>query len=353
MATICYNFRALVGLAVAGAVFCAAAATPPSGCFGTYDVNVCYSPWKVVTAEPGYSGVVMRKGPYPNADPVYNTTTGQPVVIGVNHHFGRCSNRDGGVANNCPDPGPRVNVNGYLWSYFPEYAKQGWVPYNVGGIVYAVGDNSYTGTLCGPASFDFDCRYAKTNCVNYHGCGGSAAPSSTCVTNYRPVIVVGTNVWDLSDQKYYLRYGADSTTFFWLVPGDVVKSYCTGSASGYTWNCVTVECANYAPHGCRGWIRSDALGSPINESDFQPCYPDLPCPVGSEDTPAAVLSSGHWTNGQFFLSVTGVPGYQYVVQGATNLKQWTALKTNVSPFTYVETNAGIFRSRFYRAVYVP
>src|ERR1043165_10035073 len=94
MATICYNFRALVGLAVAGAVFCAAAATPPSGCFGTYDVNVCYSPWKVVTAEPGYSGVVMRKGPYPNADPVYNTTTGQPVVIGVNHHFGRCSNRD-------------------------------------------------------------------------------------------------------------------------------------------------------------------------------------------------------------------------------------------------------------------
>src|SRR5438067_8175420 len=173
----------LVCLALHALPPCSRADTPPTGCYGTYSVNVCYSPWKVVLAEPGYNGVVMRKGPFPDADPIYNTSS-QPVVIPVNHHFGRCSNRDGGVANDCPDPGPRVNVNGFLWGYWPEYAKQGWIRYNVGGVVYASSDNSYAGTLCGPASFDFDCRYSKTNCASYHGCGGSQPPSSTCVTNY-------------------------------------------------------------------------------------------------------------------------------------------------------------------------
>ena len=308
--------------------------------------------WKVVLAEPGYSGVVMRKGPFLNAEPIYNTSS-QPVVIPVNHHFGRCSNRDGGATNGCPDPGPRLNVNGFLWSYFPGYAKQGWVPYNVGGVVYAVGDNSYTGTLCGPASFDFDCRYAKTNCTSYHGCGGNAASATACVTNYQPVIAVGSTLGELSEQKYYLRYAADSTTFFWMVPGDVVKAYCTASVSGYTWSCVKVECARYAPNGCRGWIRSDALGPAIGPGDFTPCYPALPCAAGSEETAAAVLSSGSWSNGQFQVSVTGVAGYAYIVQGATNLRNWVPLKTNAAPFTYTDANAGHFRFRFYRALYAP
>src|SRR3954468_11624978 len=44
--------------------------TLPTGCFGTVDVNVCYSPWVVVAAEAGQSGVVLRKGPWFGADPV-------------------------------------------------------------------------------------------------------------------------------------------------------------------------------------------------------------------------------------------------------------------------------------------
>lgn len=345
------SLRAITLLALWACVPSAQADTPPAGCFGTYSVNVCYSPWKVILAEPGYNGVVMRKGPSFDADPIYNSSS-QPVVIPVNHHFGRCSNRDGGVDQGCPSPGPRLNVNGFLWSYFPEYAKQGWVPYNVGGLIYAVGDTSYAGTLCGPASFDFDCRYAKTNCPQYHGCGGSQPPASVCATNYRPVIAVGTTLGDISQEKYYLRYAADSTTFFWLVPGDVVRAYCSASVDGYSWNCVVVVCARYAPYGCRGWIRSDALGPPLNEADVQPCYPALPCPAGSEETPAAVLTCGEWTNGQFQITVTGVPRYNYVIQGSTNLEEWTSLVTNAAPFVFVETAGNSFPTRFYRAVYL-
>lgn len=325
---------------------------PPTGCYGTYSVNVCYSPWKVVAAEPGYNGVVMRKGPSFAADPIYNTSN-QQVVIPVNHHFGRSSNRDGGATNNCPDPGPRLNVNGFLWSYFPEYAKQGWVPFNVGGVVYAAGDTTYVGTLCGPAAFDFDCRYAKTNCVKYHGCGGSQPPTSTFATGYRRVIVVGSTLGELSQEKYYLRYAADSTTFLWLVPGDTLKTYCTASVDGFSWNCVSVECAQFAPYGCRGWIRSDALGPPIDASEVQPCYPAIPIPAGSEVTPAAWLYGNAPTNGPFQLTVMGVTRYHYIVQRSTNLTDWDSLQTNTAPFSFTETSVSSFQSRFYRAVYSP
>src|SRR5689334_22188405 len=46
----------------------------PAGCFGTEDVNVCYTPWIVTRAEPGRTdGVVLRKGPSFSADPVTRT----------------------------------------------------------------------------------------------------------------------------------------------------------------------------------------------------------------------------------------------------------------------------------------
>lgn len=250
----------------------AQAACTPVECRGTVDVNVCYSPWKVVAAESGQSGVVLRKGPWFGAVPV-TRPDGSIVVIPVGAHFARCSKRDGGVANGCPDPGPRPNNNGFLWGYWIGYGRQGWMPYSVGGVTYAVGDNAFTGTLCGPAGADFDCRYAKSACAGYNGCGGDGVGTPTCSQTYRPIVAVGT---DLSEEKYYLRYAANSTTFCWLVPGDRVLRYGYKDGGTYNWSCVQVICAAYAPNGCRGWVRSDALGSPI--TDNSPCFPSVTCP---------------------------------------------------------------------------
>ncbi len=252
----------------------ASACTLPAGCFGTVDVNVCYSPWEVVASEPGQSGVVLRKGPSFSAAPVTKDDGVTTVVIPVGGIFGRCSNRTGG--SGCPDPGPRANINGFLWGYYTAYAKQGWMPYSVSGVTYAVGDNGYTGTLCGPANFDFDCRDAKSACPSYHGCGGSGYGSATCSVTYRPIVAVGTN---LSDQRYYLRYAPNSTTFFWLVPGDQIKRWGYVAGSPDNWSCVEVVCASYAPNGCRGWVDSTALGDPNGVDN--PCYPALTCPSGS------------------------------------------------------------------------
>ncbi|MCC6483507.1 MAG: hypothetical protein IT209_01565 [Armatimonadetes bacterium] len=273
--------------AICGAAF---ADDVPVACYGTYDINVCYSPWRVVLAEPGYTGVVMRKGPSFDAEPIYRPNN-TPVIIPIGDFVGRASNRDGGVANNCPSPGPRKNLDGWLWVYWPNYAKQGWIPYSVNGVKYAVGDSSYSGVLCGPAKFDFDCRYPGSACPKYHGCGGSPVPATaTCPeeSTFRPIIAVGSTPSELSEQKYYLRYGIDSTTYMWLVPGDIVERHCFAYGSGYNWSCVTVVCAKYCPHGARGWVRSDALGAPMSKSAAVPCYNTLFPPDGSgvyEDTP--------------------------------------------------------------------
>jgi hypothetical protein len=58
------------------------------------------------------------------------------------------------------------------------------------------------------------------------------------------------------------------------------------------------------------------------------------------------LAAGHFT-----LKINGGVGPQYIVQASSNLINWTGIFTNtpsVMPLTVVDTNAGVFKHRFYR-----
>ena len=69
---------------------------------------------------------------------------------------------------------------------------------------------------------------------------------------------------------------------------------------------------------------------------------------------AAVLATATTpVAGQFALTVTGVSGGKYAVQATTDLVNWISLQTNMSPFTFVDSNASKFNQRFYRTVLVP
>lgn len=57
--------------------------------------------------------------------------------------------------------------------------------------------------------------------------------------------------------------------------------------------------------------------------------------------------------GRFGFTVSGITGYQYVVEASTNLVNWTMLETNAAPFNFVDTNVVNYSRRFYRAVYIP
>ena len=62
-----------------------------------------------------------------------------------------------------------------------------------------------------------------------------------------------------------------------------------------------------------------------------------------------VVSGGNQI--QFYIA--GVPGFKYGVQGSSNLIDWVSLFTNISPFTFTDTNAPNLQQRFYRSVYLP
>jgi len=66
----------------------------------------------------------------------------------------------------------------------------------------------------------------------------------------------------------------------------------------------------------------------------------------------ALASATAPLKGQFAVTVNGVTGYKYVVQVSTNMVNWTSVQTNTPPFTFVDTNAGQFKQRFYRSYYL-
>jgi hypothetical protein len=74
--------------------------------------------------------------------------------------------------------------------------------------------------------------------------------------------------------------------------------------------------------------------------------------VYSNATPTLTIDSAA-TNGQFQFDILGITGLNYSVEASSNLIDWVPLQTNVSPFTFVDTNAVAFPQRFYRSVFVP
>ncbi len=61
-----------------------------------------------------------------------------------------------------------------------------------------------------------------------------------------------------------------------------------------------------------------------------------------------VIPAGFGAEGQFLVHATGIAGYDYVLEGSTNLEDWQPIATNVAPFDYADAEATNFPVRFYR-----
>jgi len=278
-------------------------------------IHVCYEPWRVVRSEPaellpeGWKGVAVRKGPAPDAPIIYKN--GDPCVIRIGGVFGRQSlrqsDRDGGVANDCPAPPIRPGRGagkGFIWGYpgprqdSGSWNKGGWIAQSVDGVQFTERHLDYPRAICGPADLDFDCRAGddprsrfKRECRRLaypddpgFKCNGGDTRLGTCLTPRIVTIGIQKNIddhpllHDLSHERYNLKFQADSTTIFWLVPGDVVRRHCfkctlynpspqcpletiDRSSDGCcrAYSCVTVVKARHCPAGVSGWINSSVL----------------------------------------------------------------------------------------------
>jgi hypothetical protein len=281
-------------------------------------IHVCYQPWKVLRSEPaeflpkGWKGVAVRKGPEQDAPIIYKN--GKPVIIRVGGVFARQSERQddhtGGYAHNCPAPPIRAGRGahqGFVWGHpgIPKDSgttnKGGWIAANVKGHEYSEPYLDYPTAMCGPADLDFDCRAgddphskwkamcrrkARPNDPGFK-CNGGTSTFGHCRDSHPMEVGIQENIddypliSDLSHERYNLKYQADSTTIFWLVPGDKVERHCykctlynpspacpkeTIDASSHgccrAYSCVTVIKARWVPAGITGWINSSVLRSP-------------------------------------------------------------------------------------------
>jgi hypothetical protein len=67
--------------------------------------------------------------------------------------------------------------------------------------------------------------------------------------------------------------------------------------------------------------------------------------------PAATLkATTRATNGNFSFQVAGIVGSKYVIQASSDLVHWFSVQTNTAPFTFTDTNAASYHTRFYRSL---
>jgi hypothetical protein len=79
--------------------------------------------------------------------------------------------------------------------------------------------------------------------------------------------------------------------------------------------------------------------------------------VTTTNPPAAApsLLQPVFTNNQFRFTLAGTAGSNYVVQAVTNLaaSNWISIATNPASWLFIESNANLYRQRFYRGVSAP
>jgi len=92
-------------------------------------------------------------------------------------------------------------------------------------------------------------------------------------------------------------------------------------------------------------VSADSGDFTLNTTGESPMYPG----------PATLVEWVNQLGNQFQFSVSGSFGVAYAIQANTNLntRNWVSLFTNTAPFTFTDLNAGDYKRRFYRALYLP
>jgi len=175
--------------------------------------------------------------------------------------------------------------------------------------------------------------------VPVSGMPGSKNPVATSTNPASTTLPAGatqrvTLAWNPSTSSdiagYNLYYGVASHVYTNVLSfGNVAKATISGLRDGTTY-----------------YFAAKARNASGAESDFsnEASY--------AVPTPAAVLGSAVRSKSSFTFNVNGVSGNTYVVQASTNMVNWVSLKTNIAPFTFVDSQANQFKQRFYRSVFV-
>ncbi len=140
-------------------------------------------------------------------------------------------------------------------------------------------------------------------------------------------VIAGNNVTFTSE-----AIGIPAPTYQWKFNGANISG---ATSSNYTKSSVTT-----GNSGDYTVVASNSASSTTSTTAVLNVY----------DSASATLGSFALSGGDFQFSITGVPGYGYIIQASTNLTSWTPIKTNNSPFTFTDPQTTNYPRRFYRAI---
>ena len=116
-----------------------------------------------------------------------------------------------------------------------------------------------------------------------------------------------------------------------------------GGIAGATNSTVTLTNVATNQTGAYAIMVTNIVGTNSSNPALLTVYATAAAAIGLVSAPA---------NGHFSFGISGVPGYNYVIQSSTDLLNWFPLATNPSPFTFTDSNA-VNPSEFYRAFHSP
>lgn len=256
------------------------------------------SPWKLPPGTP----VVGPAAPFITSHP-----QDQTVVAGESASFS--------ISNNGATP------LGYQWFF------------NQSNAISGATNSSLSLTNLQPA----DAGSYSVVVTNIYGSATSALANLT--VNFAPIINPPlTSLTLLAGQDaifHATATGTDPLSYQWQFNG--------ASLDGAT--DATLALTNVSPDltGEYSVIVSNSLGEATNSATLS-VYASA----------AATLSALPLPNGsQFQFTVSGVPGFNYVVEVSSNFIHWEPLITNTAPFAVTDNESTNFPARFYRSRYTP
>jgi hypothetical protein len=87
---------------------------------------------------------------------------------------------------------------------------------------------------------------------------------------------------------------------------------------------------------------------------FDPAFPNMPFAQAAFSVPGSAAGtqtiSANRNGTDLSIGVGGVPHVKYVIESSTDMTNWTAIATNIGPFTYVDSNLSTGTNRFYRTL---
>jgi hypothetical protein len=188
----------------------------------------------------------------------------------------------------------------------------------------ASGPGADMGTIYNVANFEIDTN-TTISPDTVDSSPGAFAPFLALMPQSQ-VVVVGTTV-----TMSALAVGSPAPTYQWAWDGTNLSSA----------TAATLVLTNAQP-GESGTYWVEAMNSSGSETS-------APVVLTVSTTPITLTGNNLGTAG-FNVSGAGIAGLNFVIEVSTNLVDWQPVETNLSPFTFVDTNAPASPFRFYRAV---